>query len=323
RYQSDYANDLAALAWTLEHHVFDDGVLQALDGMTNYWTTRGPQSEGAAIIERFLTATREETRERAVVSNLAGMMARQRREYPRAAALHDESYRIANALGDRLTSARALHNRGVVASQTRDFPNATEYFEASQALFRDLGDRAAVALSLYNQGVIAERTGEFERATVMLEEALTLHEALGDTDRVAMSLFFLGQAAAGQGDLGASLQLHEEAVALWKRLNAQQTVAQGLFSVARLQRLRGNPVSAISTLIESLDLIRIDEDRWHTTKCVVELAAIAASIGDRDHAERLHDALSSLPDWRTIPFRADELREYDELLRDPPESGKA
>ncbi len=275
RIQREYGNLRAATSWLIEQPQSTATELQAVDGLVTYWLVRGPQRDGITLLDQLLARTAPVSRERALLMNLAGTLARQHRDYRQAAYLHDESFAMAEQLGDRRVAAKALHNRGVVASQTGDYPRAIACFTGSQALFRELDDQPSIALSVYNLGVIAERQGDFARATTLLEQSLDLHQRLGDMDRVAMSLYFLGLVTSGQGDNAEALQLHQEAVALWRELGAQQTVGHALFYVGRLLRIHGESVAAIAIFLESLDLNRDEGDRWHAVKCLLELIVIA------------------------------------------------
>ena len=314
RIQREYGNLRAATAWLIEQPESTATELQAVDGLVTYWLVRGPQRDGITLLDQLMARTAPVTHERAILMNLAGTLARQHRDFRHAAYLHDESFALAELLGDRRVAAKALHNRGVVASQTGDYPRAISCFEGSQALFRELDDQKALALSVYNLGVIAERQGEFARASELLEQSLNLHQRLGDTDRVAMSLYFLGLVTSGQGDISGALQLHQEAVALWRELDSRQTIGHALFYVGRLLRIQGESAAAVTIFLESLDLNRDEGDRWHAVKCLLELIVIAAGVGAMETAARFHQSAISLHDWRAIPFRQDERNEYEGII---------
>ena len=91
---------------------------------------------------------------------------------------------------------------GALAINEEDYPKGAALWEQSLALARELGDTALVGVTLSNLAYAAVLQGDYELATEQCEEVLTLVHELGSSgaDYYPETLVNLGLAALGQGD---------------------------------------------------------------------------------------------------------------------------
>jgi transcriptional regulator with XRE-family HTH domain len=84
--------------------------------------------------------------------------------------------------------AYTLNNLGDVARDQGEFPRAAALYEESLALQRDLGDRQSHVRTLVALGDVACACGDVARAAAWYTEGLTLSKALDDRWRMAFAL---------------------------------------------------------------------------------------------------------------------------------------
>ena len=173
-----------------------------------------------------------------VVESLMNLaeIARQLREYDRAAALIEECLAL-RSLANQVVVADALNIAGMILRDRADAAGAGERFAESLALRRELGDVRGIASTLANLGDLALVAGDPQQATARYEESLALRRQLGDSRGVAMVLALLGDAARRQGQTPRAKVLFEEGLELAIRLKAGRQIAacqDGLASVAAM-----------------------------------------------------------------------------------------
>ena len=129
-----------------------------------------------------------------------GILAYERGDLRRAAALHEEALALQRAGGDPAGLADALVNRAFVAAHLGELERATTLGAEGLAMQRALGNAAGVAKALDHLGDVALRAADLDRAAGLYAESLTLRRSLGEPRRVAYSLIHLADAAAAGGD---------------------------------------------------------------------------------------------------------------------------
>lgn len=272
RLENEYADILAALAWSIAHDpggaVQFGGVLWQFWHRRNYWRDgrerltallalpRTPGDEAArtqvligaghlAILQadypaaqeflnQALTLAREIKDERAEAYALAGLgsIAQARREVEQAAALTRASWEKFMMAGDAWENASALANLAQLNLQQGDPYAARTLFIASLAAWRQVGDKRAIAEILTQLGLIAYRLKEYANARTYLEEALSLRRGLYDVFAMASLLSWLGFVALHQAWYAEARQYFAESLTLFKELNSRRHIADALYGMA-------------------------------------------------------------------------------------------
>ena len=93
--------------------------------------------------------------------------------------LFEESLALHRALGDRRTTAGALHRLGRVVGGEGDLERATGLQREALALFSEMGDRVGAAECLEGIAAIPGERGQTERAATLLGVAAGRRAAIG------------------------------------------------------------------------------------------------------------------------------------------------
>jgi predicted ATPase/class 3 adenylate cyclase/DNA-binding XRE family transcriptional regulator len=177
-----------------------------------------------------------------------------RADYPQAAQLLEESLARYQELGDRRSSAAALHFLGDCAREQGDLARAAALLEESIANFRALGaNETGLADSLNGLGDVVLRQGNIARATRLYWEAVRLLQEVGDRWSILWPMRNLSWLALIQGDDGRVRALLEEHVA-WCRDKQSVDPAFVLHLVGALTNAQGDATRATALLRKALAL---------------------------------------------------------------------
>src|SRR5829696_1499897 len=235
-----------------------------------FWNAYGP-GEGLRWLERGLARSGDSPSSpaRAKALSQAGYLAIWRGEYPRAAALLEESMALYKELGDEAGVAASLFHLGQTAVHRGDLERTRALRSEAEALRRALVDRQAKGSLLVFLGMAALNEGERHRAVALLEESLALSRGLGDLRGMAICLTGLGVSALELGDPERAAVLYEEDLRVLQRLRDKTGTAYGLRGMACVAALRGSTArtarlwGAVEELQEAIGLPLSPFDRSH------------------------------------------------------------
>jgi ATP/maltotriose-dependent transcriptional regulator MalT len=196
-----------------------------------------------------------------------------------------------------------------------DYDGARRNFQQALAMFRKRGNDSAVAVTLINLARVADRQGEADLAHGLLTRALTVQRRLGDEQRIALTLQTLAIVQTARGELEKADRNFIEAISRWETIGDGASVARTLAHRARLARLRGDTRVATGLLAESLSgASDADDDRLTAALCCLDLAVLCWQRGEHESAARLLGQAEAQHDWRSAPFRADEIADYERAV---------
>jgi len=247
RLEAENENLRAALDWSLTDAGSGKG-LRFCAALQRFWWTRGYLTEGRDWIARLLEKSGDDTAtpELARAINAGGVLAQQQGDFATAWALHEQTYRMRERVGDRLAMASSLNNLGTVKYSQCDFVAARGFYERSIAFSRELDDRRGLAGSLYNLGIVALDEEKVDEARALVEEAYALARELGDRVYIANDLLFLATVAVKQRDFAAARRWHGESLSIRRELGDRRGVAYSFEGLAALAARSGNPLAAAS-----------------------------------------------------------------------------
>jgi non-specific serine/threonine protein kinase len=202
-----------------------------------FWFTRRHLGEGSRWLDECLhvdgaARIRPETRAKAL--NGAGNLAHAQGDLERAAALHQESLAVRQALGDPHSIAISLNSLANVAVDRGDYDAARALHEDNLALRRELRDDRGIAIALNNLSVIARDQGDWERAAALSGESAELFDALGDKQGVALAHVTLGAAKYHLGAHAEATALHQQSLAVFSETENRREIAECLEVLAML-----------------------------------------------------------------------------------------
>lgn len=147
--------------------------------------------------------------ERELVGPLSvlGVVASSRGEHERAFRLHEESARLARAVGDGFGYAMALNNQAYEAWLTGDVDRAEALWEETLSAAREAGTSEGMALAVSGLGDVALARGEPSSAGAWFREALAIYHQLGFPELQADMCVCLAEVAkvAGASEHAARL----------------------------------------------------------------------------------------------------------------------
>jgi predicted ATPase/DNA-binding CsgD family transcriptional regulator/DNA-binding XRE family transcriptional regulator len=240
RLEVEHDNLRAALGWSVEQEDIEFG-LRLASALHWFWRVRGPVSEGRQWTERVLARCLPAAPAlRAKLLTRAGDLAMVEHDYPRAVALHEESLKIAQELGDRRILAWALGFRGLTAVHEDDLERAEELLTRALTEAREVGDDHWIAAALDTRASIASRRGDLDRALALLDEALAAARAAGAAWHVANVVSHLGDVATELGDEERADRLYRDSLGQLWEIGDRRDFAGALAGFAGLVARRGD-----------------------------------------------------------------------------------
>ncbi|HEX6736763.1 MAG TPA: LuxR C-terminal-related transcriptional regulator, partial [Vicinamibacteria bacterium] len=293
RLDAEHDNVRAALAWAETSEEAELGPRLAR-AMINYWRARGLLREGRDWLERALSwGTPTPSAERARVLGGIGWLAQIQGDLDRAETALGEAISMAEAVGARMTEAKA---RNALASQLLHQGRQAEaavMMDQALTLFRELEPTAIGGPPLLSQayarrGLIARLSGDLNGAAGHLEEAEQRLRTLGHTWVRSETVRYLGDVARDRGDLAEALGRYRESLeAAWASIE-QLFVADALDGVASVAATRGHAEraarwhGAAATLRERLGA---QVAPWERAAYERDLSAERKRLGEEAFAE--------------------------------------
>jgi predicted ATPase len=138
---------------------------------------------------------------------LLGVIAGEREDNERAAALFAEGKELSVRLGERRYVSSATQNLGLYALLRGDLGEAKVLTDEALEVARELGDERGIIPSLENLGIIALREGKLDVAAALLRESLEHSRAVGSPFGTFNALVALAAVAAMDGKFDRATEL--------------------------------------------------------------------------------------------------------------------
>lgn len=297
RLEADHDNSRAALNWCLGEDGEREIGLRLAASLVPFWEIRGYWNEARRWLEAVLRDTSGASPATKVKAlNGAGMLAFQQGDFPRAAALAEESLSLGRALGDKLGTVGALNILGFYACATGDYSRATALGSESLTICQELADPLGIADALHILGLVARDRGDHVQAAALLEESLRLCRALNARWRVAINLTDLGLVLRERGQLARAAALIEEGLQHFRALGHRHGTATAQSHLATVAWHRRQYDRAAALFSDSLILRRGLGEVRGIAVCLVGLAAVACATRQHEKAARLFGAAEGLRD---------------------------
>jgi predicted ATPase/DNA-binding CsgD family transcriptional regulator len=255
RFESDYANLRAAVAWS---QTIADGELEMrlAGALSEFWNASNYASEGQQLLDRALARSQDFKPSPAILAKVllgAGRVTSHLGALTTAQSRLMESLTLFKKLGDKRHAAYALSTLGWLSGQEGNHAQGRAQLEESVRLAREVGDKWLLQASLSILGDILQHAG-FPEAGPVLEESLTLAHELGDKRSIAYVLIYSSEVDLRQGNYATAWTRREEALAIFRETGKKQDVAWALGSLGELARLQGDYARAGALYEESLPL---------------------------------------------------------------------
>jgi tetratricopeptide (TPR) repeat protein len=171
---------------------------------------------------------------------------------------------------------------------------AQGYGEESLSIAREIGDKETVWMTLQVLGIAHSAQGDRAIALRHFEDALALARDVGPKRRLAASLHNLAVRHREEGDLETAEPLYVESLDIAREQGDRSgnTVAT-LCSLAAVLIERGSDERARGMLLEAVEIVEEIGSKFAGRQALDGSAALAAFLGDWEHAVRLHGAAAA------------------------------
>jgi diguanylate cyclase (GGDEF)-like protein len=300
RIDREYPNLRTAMVGALERG--DDAARDLCLGLWRYWRRGAHLSQGRRWIDETLSGLRGAAREELLYP--AAVLAATQDDDAAATRLGLECLQLAEAGGNRETTARARNILGVAAMRAGRFAEAAEHFGFGLELWRELDQPQGTATALGNLSKLALLEGRTTAAAEYIHECLALERSTGNSAGVLLGLECLGEILLARGDLVAARITAAEALALSVELGDIFGEATALHQQALIAREAGE-FGAARELFAAALVRRYEvgdrEDLAVSFDCLAEVIADTEperAIRLLAAAESLHQArrIGALPD---------------------------
>jgi tetratricopeptide (TPR) repeat protein len=151
-----------------------------------------------------------------------------------------------------LLSPQDLKEKGMSLFQQGSHKDALVTFQKAADAFAAQEDVGNQAEMLNNMGVIQRLRGEMETAVSSLTQAADLFAQINDTGRQAQTLGNLGDLYAGQKKHTEAARHYSNASAQFAQINEKEKQAQVLRALSLMELRRGQYLTAIMRMQDSL-----------------------------------------------------------------------
>ena len=292
--------------------------LEIAVGLSEYWLGRHP-AEGLEWLARLIEAGKPLSALRAEALLAGGHLAYWVTDFAHGAQMVDEARGLFASLGDPLGEGRALRRRGAIAAATDDLPAARAFLEASLGRLEVAGVDHEIGTTLLHLGSLLADEGDIDDARPALERSLAIAVASGDPLSHGLALAALNLAHWKGGDLEAAMGSGNQALLIFRELghrptegtvaarlaavarglgrpraarryallaidagaqsSTRTTVALGHLNLGRLDLDADDHPGAARNLLQALDLLEPDSDRWVLVEALEAIARLVVAVG--------------------------------------------
>jgi tetratricopeptide (TPR) repeat protein len=203
-------------------------------------------------------------------------------EYERANDLWEESYQIAEELGnerERCVTAWCVGIGLLGFDLDTALRRTAESIERSKAA----GFAWCQGLALTIEGILRSVAGDLGTARTRYSQALEIQQRLGDYEGAGLSLGGLAGLAAGSGDLAVALDLYGQALAAFQTIGDRAEEARILDETAWTHLRNQDPTQARRSF---LDAVRAYTDIMSVRGIGLSLIGLAATEAVEQRPER-------------------------------------
>jgi tetratricopeptide (TPR) repeat protein len=248
------------------------------------WTTE------RSFWEEALTWVPPRSGHAARIGYALGSVAEYRGDYPTAEQHYQDSFAIAEELGDRAYAAVAQGQLGTLALRRGDYETAEQSYLAVLAIFEESGNRANIANVYHQLGMVAQQRGDFDTAEQRYQDALGINEEIGDRVGAGMTYGQLGTLALRRGDYETAEQRFLAALAIFEETGDRANIANIYHLLGVIAQQRGDFDTAEQRYQDALGINEEIGDRVGAGMTYGQLGNLALDRGDYDTADERYRA---------------------------------
>ncbi len=205
-------------------------------------------------------------------------------DYAEAAALAEESLRLAELAEDEDGIGFALNFLGSCAKAQGDYARSHAYFQRSAERYLRLRDEVGAAMVFNNLGNLAQASGDWDDAQRYYQQSGELFKAHDHVHGAATTLANAGRLACKQGATDTARTLLEESLALKRTIGDGRGEAVALAGLGEVALATGAYAEARTVLRQALEQGHQSGDMKLMLEIVVSFAELLAKQNRRDDA---------------------------------------
>ncbi len=231
---------------------------EALLGLARAQWAEGRLQEAKSGAEEAIEAAQqaEDPKNEGLALYLAGVIHRDRNDYPRARELYREAEARLEVYGDQQLTTYPLYDLAVLMQYEGDLEQSREYFERVLEVYRKTGYRSGASAAVLNLGVLRDRRGDFAGAIERFEEAREIAESTGEQLAIAYTLFSIGATYYKMIDNRKALYYLRDSLRIMRDLGAKGYYGYPLSYLTALYSRAGDTNRAISMCAYHLAAVR-------------------------------------------------------------------
>jgi tetratricopeptide (TPR) repeat protein len=314
RFEEDFDNLRAVLAWSLRKEGEIEIGLQTANAFGKFWWLRGHLSEGRMWYARLLEHAGETATEELGHSlHRAGTLAYLQGDFQTALPLLERCMEIARTSHNETLMGNTHETLGSVAYRQGDYNQARLHFEQSLTLARTQGTRLGIASALGNLANVAQASGDFTVSRDLNAESLEIWREEGDRNGEARTLHNLANLAHSQGQLVEARAYLDQSLAIKRELADRFGISSTLRGIAEIAIAQEDYVTAVTHARESLVMTREMDGRMDIVDTLHLLINLAQAVGELEVSVRMYSALEKIREEMNYPLPPVDREEYEHV----------
>jgi len=201
---------------------------------------------------------------------------------------HEQSLKLAQTMGDKLSEAKALGNLGVAYKNLGQYERAIHLQQQNLSIIREIGDRQDEGTALGNLGIAYDRLGQYERAIDFHQQHLTIAREISDRRGEGIALDGLGVAYIGLGQYEQAINFHQQRLRIAREIGDRRGESSALGNLGNVYDRLGKYERAIDFHQQHLAIAREIGDRSGEGNALGNLGIAYKNLGQYEQAIDFH-----------------------------------
>ncbi|MEK6299738.1 MAG: CHAT domain-containing protein [Acidobacteriota bacterium] len=214
--------------------------------------------------------------------NLIGMAHKALGNYPEALDYYQRGFKLGEQAGDKAVAPTVLNNAGLVLSAQGNYARALESFQKSLVLSEEAGNKPTVSRVLNNLGLVHYMQGNYAQALEYFQKGLTLKEQLKDRSGILTGLNNIGQVHATQGNSKQALEYYQRSQVVAEELGNKEGLAAILINVGEIYGSQNSYDLALKSYQRSLALAEVQGAKEAIAQALSHIAGAYYSQGNHE-----------------------------------------
>lgn len=314
RFEDDFDNLRALLAWSLDEKSEIEIGLQTASTLGIFWRLRGHISEGRDWYGRLLERAGETPRTGlGQALHGAATLAYMQGDFQAALPMLERCSEIAQTSNDESLRGMVQEALGTIAYYQGDYAQSRTHFESALSLARRLGINLRIASALGNLANVAQASGDFETSRDFNRESLEIWREADDRNGEARTLHNLANLAHAQGQLAEARAYLDQGLAIKRELADRYAINGTLIGIADVAMDQADYATAAAHARESLALTRELGGRMDLINIAALLINLVRTIGELEVSARMYSALEKTREEMNYPLPPIDREEYEQI----------